>query len=139
MRGKILILTGVAVGYVLGAKAGRERYEQIKRTAKRLWNDPHVQHQVDRVEDFAREKAPEVVEFISDGAKKVVATVTGKPLAAEHSTDDATDDAAPAKRAVASTSAKKTAAKSSASKSSAAKSSRAKSSGASAASGSASK
>jgi hypothetical protein len=29
MRGKILIVAGLAVGYVLGARAGRERYEDI--------------------------------------------------------------------------------------------------------------
>ncbi|AWB88182.1 YtxH domain-containing protein [Homoserinimonas hongtaonis] len=76
MRGKILLLTGLAAGYVLGAKAGRERYEQIKRTAEKVWNDPRVKTQVDRVEDFARDKAPEVAEFISDNAKKVVSQVS---------------------------------------------------------------
>lgn len=76
MRGKILLLTGLAAGYVLGAKAGRERYEQIKRTAVKVWNDPRVKTQVDRVEDFARDKAPEVAEFISDNAKKVVSQVS---------------------------------------------------------------
>lgn len=72
MRGKILIVTGLAVGYVLGARAGRERYEQIKSAAIRFWNDPRVQQQVETVEDFARDKAPEVVDFISDNAKKAV-------------------------------------------------------------------
>lgn len=75
MRGKILIVTGLAVGYVLGARAGRERYEQIKRVATKLWNDPRVQQQVDRVEDFAKDKAPDVVDFLSDNAKKVVSQV----------------------------------------------------------------
>lgn len=77
MRGKILIVTGLAVGYVLGARAGRERYEQIKRAATKFWNDPRVQHQVDLVEDFAKDKAPEVVDFISDNAKKVASQVRG--------------------------------------------------------------
>jgi hypothetical protein len=75
MRGKILIVAGLAVGYVLGARAGRERYEDIKRTATKFWNDPRVQHQVETVEDFAKDKAPEVVDFISDNAKKVVSQV----------------------------------------------------------------
>ena len=76
MRGKILILTGLAVGYVLGAKAGRQRYEDIKNSAAKLWNDPRVKTQVDRVEDFAKDKAPEVAEFITDGAKKVASQVS---------------------------------------------------------------
>ncbi len=78
MRGKILIVAGLAVGYVLGARAGRERYEEIKRTANKFWNDPRVQHQVENVEDFAKDKAPEVVDFISDNAKKVVSKVSKK-------------------------------------------------------------
>ena len=78
MRGKILFAAGLAVGYVLGTRAGRERYEQLKNAAKGFWNDPRVQHRVDQVEDFVKERAPEVAEFVSDGAKKVVDQVTGR-------------------------------------------------------------
>ena len=88
MRGKILFAAGLAVGYVLGTRAGRERYEQLKRAARGFWNDPRVQRRVDQVEDFVREKAPEVAEFVSDGVKKVVGQVTGagrKPSAAKPS------------------------------------------------------
>jgi hypothetical protein len=72
MRGKLVLLVGIGTGYVLGARAGRERYEDIKRAVGRFWNDPRVQHQVQNVEDFAREKAPEVVDFLGDTAKKAV-------------------------------------------------------------------
>ena len=36
-------LLGAAVGYVLGAKAGNERYEQLKRTYQRVADHPAVQ------------------------------------------------------------------------------------------------
>ena len=36
-------LLGAAVGYVLGARAGRERYEQIVRTYHRVADHPAVQ------------------------------------------------------------------------------------------------
>lgn len=72
MRGKILFATGLAVGYVLGTRAGREKYDQLKRAVQGFWNDPRVQRRVDQVEEFVREKAPEVAEFVSDNAKKVV-------------------------------------------------------------------
>jgi hypothetical protein len=36
-------LLGAAVGYVLGAKAGHERYEQLVRTYQRLSDHPAVQ------------------------------------------------------------------------------------------------
>jgi hypothetical protein len=79
MRGKILFVAGLAVGYVLGTKAGREKYEELRGTAMKLWNDPRVQKQVDAAQDFVKDKAPEVAEFVSDGAKKVVSQVQGKP------------------------------------------------------------
>jgi hypothetical protein len=72
MRGKILFATGLAVGYVLGTRAGREKYDQLMRAARGFWNDPRVQRRVDQVEEFVREKAPEVAEFVTDNAKKVV-------------------------------------------------------------------
>ena len=108
MRGKILFVVGLGVGYVLGTRAGREKYEQIKATATKFWNDPRVQDRVDGAQGFVKDKAPEVAEFLADGAKKVVSQVSGSK--------------APAKT----TPARKPAAKSTASKSTAAKSSTAK-------------
>lgn len=78
MKGKILFLTGLGLGYLLGTRAGRERYEQMKSATLAFWNDPRVQKQVDAVEGFVKEKAPEVADFVSDNAKKVVGQVSGK-------------------------------------------------------------
>jgi hypothetical protein len=72
MRGKLVLLVGVGIGYVLGARAGRERYEDIKVWANRMWNDPRVQHQVHEAEEFAKDKVPDVARVLSNGAKKVV-------------------------------------------------------------------
>ena len=36
-------LLGIAVGYVLGARAGNQRYEQLKRTYQRVSDHPAVQ------------------------------------------------------------------------------------------------
>lgn len=105
MRGKLLLVVGLAAGYVLGARAGRERYEDIKRTAAKLWNSPGVQRQVRTAEDFAKDKAPEVVGFLADGAKKVAAQVSGGARTAS------------AKKATASTARKSTARKTPARKS----------------------
>jgi len=76
MKGKILLVTGLAVGYVLGTRAGRERYEEIKTAANKLWNDPRVQKPVHQAQDFAKDKAPEVAEFVSDNVKNLVDKVT---------------------------------------------------------------
>jgi hypothetical protein len=42
MRGKSGLALGLAIGYVFGTKAGRERYEQLSQSAKRLANDPSL-------------------------------------------------------------------------------------------------
>lgn len=43
MRGRYWFLGGVGVGYLLGARAGRERFDQISRTVRRAWESPTVQ------------------------------------------------------------------------------------------------
>jgi hypothetical protein len=87
MKGKILFVAGLGIGYVLGTRAGREKYEQLKSGAMKLWNDPRVQRQVDNAEAFVKDKAPDVAEFVSDSAKKVLSQVTGnkKPAASRAS------------------------------------------------------
>ena len=78
MKGKILFVAGLGLGYVLGTRAGREKYEQLKTGVMKFWNDPRVQRQVDAAENFVKDKAPDVAEFVSDNAKKVVSQVRGK-------------------------------------------------------------
>jgi hypothetical protein len=93
MKGKILFLAGLGVGYVLGTRAGREQYEKLKAQVVRLWNDPRVQHQVDNVEEFVKDKAPDVAEFVADGAKKVVAQVSTRSTPARRTTSSRTRSA----------------------------------------------
>lgn len=75
MRGKILFTLGLGIGYVFGTRAGRARYNEIKSAALKVWNDPRVQEQVSVATEFVKEKAPEVVDFVSANAKKVAAKV----------------------------------------------------------------
>lgn len=74
MKGKLLFVAGAAVGYILGARAGRKRYEQIKGAAQKVWDTPAVQRQVGQVQDFAADKVGELPELMLDGAKKLVST-----------------------------------------------------------------
>jgi len=43
MRGKIMFLGGLAAGFVLGARAGREKYEELMVQAKKVMDHPTVQ------------------------------------------------------------------------------------------------
>ena len=68
--GKLGMLVGAAVGYVLGAKAGRERYEQMTASARQLLDKPQVKKVMDsvpgdlgaRVEQVANKAADKVQE-----------------------------------------------------------------------------
>lgn len=78
MRGKLLFITGGLVGYVLGARAGRKRYEQITASAKELWNAPPVQRRVTEVRDFALEAVGDVPAVLFEAGKKAFASIQGK-------------------------------------------------------------
>jgi hypothetical protein len=44
MRGRLAFLTGLAVGFVAGTRAGRERYEQIVKLSRKAAENPTVQN-----------------------------------------------------------------------------------------------
>lgn len=71
MRGKLGLVIGLGVGYVLGTRAGRERYEQIKAGAQRLWNLDPVQQQVGKVKGFAASSAMKLPKAAWNGVVKV--------------------------------------------------------------------
>jgi hypothetical protein len=78
MKGKAGLVIGLAAGYVLGARAGRERYEQIKGQAQKVWNLTPVQNQVDRAKDFAKSAVAAVPVAVWDGAVKVTKAAAQK-------------------------------------------------------------
>lgn len=77
MQGKIVFVAGVAVGYVLGARAGRRRYEQIKSAADRVWHTPVVQRGKDQAEAYVRTKLGDLPGAVFDGVRFVVIKVAG--------------------------------------------------------------
>lgn len=95
MKGKIGLVVGLGVGYVLGTRAGRERYEQIKTQWLKLWHTDPVQHQVARVQEFAKSQAAAVPGAMWNGAVKVVKAVSssGTPGQKLDGVIDATKDA----------------------------------------------
>lgn len=68
MIGKIVVLAAGGAGYVLGAKAGRGRYEQLRESYEKIKNDPRVQEKTQAAADLAREKAPLLKEKVADKA-----------------------------------------------------------------------
>jgi len=49
MAGNLKLLAGLAAGYVLGARAGRERYERIAEASRRLAERPEVRELTGRL------------------------------------------------------------------------------------------
>jgi hypothetical protein len=43
MRYRVMFFAGLAAGFVIGARAGRERYEQLKKLARKAADSPAVQ------------------------------------------------------------------------------------------------
>ncbi len=87
MRGRILFVIGLGAGYVLGAKAGRQRYEQIASAADKVWNSPSVQKQRDEVQHFVETKAPKLVETATDAAGGALGKVTRRSRRGDHGTE----------------------------------------------------
>ncbi len=67
MRYRLTFVAGLALGYVFGTRAGRERYEQIRKSARRISQNPAVRNTAESAAQTGREFAD-----------KAVHTVTGK-------------------------------------------------------------
>ncbi len=53
MSGKLWLAGGLAAGYVLGTRAGRQRYEQLVETFTKVRNDPTVANAIETVQNQA--------------------------------------------------------------------------------------
>jgi hypothetical protein len=75
---KMTILTAAGVGYVLGARAGRARYEQIAGAARRFAGNPKVQAAAGRAQETVAEQAPVVASAVRDKATSAASSVQEK-------------------------------------------------------------
>ncbi len=69
MRFRLGLVTGMATGYYLGARAGRQRYDQINRSLAKLRRSEAFEHVVDSAKSAVEEgvdKARSVVESRAD-------------------------------------------------------------------------
>jgi hypothetical protein len=77
-RYRMTFLAGLAVGFVLGARAGRERYEQIKRATRRVADSPAAQQAAGAVQAQAANLAKTTKQKVADGLPdKVTSYVPG--------------------------------------------------------------
>lgn len=67
---RIGFVTGVATGFVLGTRAGRERYEQIMKAARTVAGHPVVQQAAGTLQAQATGIASTAAKKVSDGVPK---------------------------------------------------------------------
>jgi hypothetical protein len=77
VKGKIIFLAAGATGYVLGARAGRERYDQIASAVGRLWGNPKVQSRVGDLEDKAGDLAKQAGSLAQEKVGAAAGSVAG--------------------------------------------------------------
>lgn len=75
---KLLVLAAGATGYVLGTRAGRERYEQIRRQSTKVWNSEPVQHGRDEAGDAAARAAVAAAEAAKHAAADAASAAAAK-------------------------------------------------------------
>ncbi|MEU9985053.1 YtxH domain-containing protein [Streptomyces sp. NPDC050856] len=66
MRYKLTFLAGLALGYVIGTRAGRERYEQLRKSAREISHNPAVRNAAESAAQTGREVAGKAFHAVSD-------------------------------------------------------------------------
>ena len=70
MRFKTGLVLGLAGGYVLGTKAGRQRYEQIQRLWSQLMGSPTVRRATERTKELAGDRTKQALYAVQSGVEK---------------------------------------------------------------------
>ncbi len=100
MRYRFSFVAGLAAGYVLGAQAGRERYEQLKKLSQRAAGSPPVQKATSAVSSkaaelgkTAKDKATEKMPGFAQTAMSKASAIPGLRGRVNGSADYASDGA----------------------------------------------
>ena len=90
MGNKMGFAVGMGIGYVLGAKAGRQRYEDLRRWYQQIAGNPNVQRAAERTKDVATEGAKKGLTVVQQGMEKAGSAVKER-LHKEESSDTFVD------------------------------------------------
>jgi hypothetical protein len=74
MRGKLMFLAGLGAGFVLGTRAGREKYEELVQAARKVRDNPTVQEAAGVVQEQANK-------IVSGGRQTVTDKLSNSKLA----------------------------------------------------------
>ena len=77
MKGRVAFVIGAAAGYVLGTRAGRARYEQIKTGAQAVWGSPPVQRGRAALRGAVDARVERAKRSAADAGKRALSNVFG--------------------------------------------------------------
>ncbi|MFJ3229883.1 YtxH domain-containing protein [Streptomyces sp. NPDC086787] len=66
MRYRLTFVIGLALGYVLGTRAGRERYEQLKKSARQVAQNPAVRNTAETAAQQSRVLAGKAAHVVGE-------------------------------------------------------------------------
>ncbi|MCW2798423.1 hypothetical protein [Nocardioides sp.] len=75
---KLILIAGIAVGYVLGTKAGRQRYEQIRSSASKVAHNPKVQAAAGKATETVTHQAAVAADAVKDTVSSAASTAADK-------------------------------------------------------------
>ena len=81
MRSKAAFIVGTGLGYVLGTRAGRQRFEKIRAWTSTAWQHPQVQARVTELEakaaDFAKSEGAALRGRLTESVRTAVGSSRG--------------------------------------------------------------
>jgi hypothetical protein len=84
MRHRLVFFAGLGAGYVLGARAGRERYEQLVKLARKAADSPAVQQAAGAVQAQAADLAKSTKSKIAGQVPKLAGAARSRAGATRH-------------------------------------------------------
>jgi hypothetical protein len=97
MRIRTVLATaaGIGVGYVLGARAGRAKFDELKAQAQRIVTDPDVRQKVADLPNQVRENLPKAQSVVTDAIKTATEKVQSAAPGSSHEGPTDEDSTAP--------------------------------------------
>jgi hypothetical protein len=92
MRYRITFMCGLAVGFVLGARAGRDRYEQLLKTARQISQNPAVRNAAESAATNGRAAATKAAHSVSSRVGRHVPDTVSSRVHTLRSHRSATED-----------------------------------------------
>jgi hypothetical protein len=74
---KFIFLAGLAIGFVIGSRAGRGPYESLERTAHRVAEDPEVQRRAAQAKETATKVAHDTASTVREKGPEVASKAQG--------------------------------------------------------------